>query len=156
MRALVIICCLLLAACSATALPTRPPGPTRGVPTGTPDSTATTTVTPIAISNGSPAPTATIPRLRDCPAAPPSHLIVHERGQVVNGENLNLRRGPGTNYDIVTGIEPGEVFWVLDGPACAGAYTWYRVRYATGEVFYEGWIAEGDFEGYYVAPYLPG
>ncbi len=65
-------------------------------------------------------------------------------------ERLNIRSGPGTNNPVVGQLAIGELFIVVEGPACSNRYTWYRVL--AGEV--DGWVAEGDFEEYYVAPYL--
>mgnify|MGYP001108983322 CR=1 FL=1 len=92
--------------------------------------------------------------ISNCPNAPRIRLIVQERGQVteVDERRLNMRLGPGTDYAIVRRIEPGEVFFVLDGPECAEVYSWFRVRYGDQA----GWIAEGDPEAYYVQPFLPG
>ncbi len=91
-----------------------------------------------------------------CPGTPPTRMILQQRGRVLQLDNsgeesLNLRAGPGTNYRILTKINQRELFLVLDGPACAEDYVWYRVRY--GE--FSGWVAEGDLTQYYIEPYLP-
>jgi len=94
-----------------------------------------------------------ITRTPPCDDAPMTRLIIQERGRVTdNGEDLNLRRGPGTDQQIIERIEPGEIFLVLDGPTCSEEYVWYQINYR-GTL---GWIAEGDFEQYYTEPYLPG
>jgi len=87
-----------------------------------------------------------------CPRAPQTRLIIQERARVTDTESLNLRAGPGTDFEILARIEPGNDFFVLEGPTCAEVYSWYRVRHRRQE----GWIAEGDLETYYVTPYLPG
>jgi uncharacterized protein YgiM (DUF1202 family) len=157
MRELLTFACLLfiLAACN-TLTPTRTPSRIINPPTTVP-------ITPMGLDvdnqpANTPEPTATLPRIQDCPAAPPIQLIVQERGQVTEYDTLNLRRGPGVTYDIVIRMNPGDNFVVLDGPACAGGYTWFRVRYRNlgNKLFYEGWIAEGDIESYFAVPYLPG
>jgi uncharacterized protein YgiM (DUF1202 family) len=158
MREILTFACLLfiLAACN-TLTPTRTPSRIINPPTTVP-------ITPMGLDAdnqpaNTPEPTPTLPRIQDCPAAPPIQLIVQERGQVTdNNDTLNLRRGPGTNYDVVTRMNPGDNFVVLDGPACAGDYTWFRIRYKDfrTDLFYEGWIAEGDIESYFAVPYLPG
>ena len=158
MRELLSFACLMLilAACNSltpTRTPSRIINPPTAVPT-MPD--ATDADSP---PENVPAPSPTQPRIQDCPAAPPIQLIVQERGQVTdNNDTLNLRVGPGTNYDVVTRMNPGDTFVVLDGPACAGDYTWFRIRFRDFEndIFYEGWIAEGDFESYFAVPYLSG
>ena len=88
-----------------------------------------------------------------CPSAPPVRLIIQERGRVTdNNETLNLREGPGVSFDVLTALEPRDEFVVIDGPSCDGAFAWFRVRFGTRF----GWLAEGDFEDYYVEPYLTG
>jgi len=88
-----------------------------------------------------------------CSDAPQSRLIVLERGQVSdNGEPLNLRAGPGTDFDVLDQLEPLDIFLILDGPVCAETYTWYRVEFEEQV----GWIAEGDLREYYAEPYLSG
>lgn len=92
--------------------------------------------------------------VENCASAPRIRLIIQERGRVtdVNDERLNIRSGPGTDYGVIGFIEPGDIFFVLDGPECAEIFSWFRVRHAARV----GWIAEGDPEQYYVEPYLPG
>lgn len=88
-----------------------------------------------------------------CATAPPVRLIIQERGRVTrNNERLNLRAGPGVDYEAVALLEEGAIFFVLDGPACSGEFTWFRVRIRGRE----GWLAEGDQQQYYVEPYLAG
>jgi len=90
-----------------------------------------------------------------CEGSPESFLIVGERGRVTytnDDETLNLRSGPGVDYSILVQIEPLESFFVLDGPQCAGGYTWFQVDYK-GRI---GWIAEGDENQYYAEPFLTG
>ncbi|GAB5491067.1 MAG: hypothetical protein Phog2KO_12820 [Phototrophicaceae bacterium] len=88
-----------------------------------------------------------------CPSAPPVRLIIQERGRVTdNNETLNLREGPGISFDVLTALEPRDEFVVIDGPSCDGEFAWFRVRFETRF----GWLAEGDFEDYYVEPYLTG
>jgi hypothetical protein len=142
MREILTFACLLfiLAACN-TLTPTRTPSRIINPPTTVP-------ITPMGLvadnqPANTPEPTPTLPRIQDCPAAPPIQLILQERGQVTdNNDTLNLRAN----------------FVVLDGPACAGDYTWFRIRYKDfrTDLFYEGWIAEGDIESYFAVPYLPG
>ena len=107
----------------------------------------------------SPAPTAAAwPTLTPhiyCAGALESILVVGERGRVTltaDGKWLNLRAGPGTQYDVIAQMAPRHDFLVLDGARCAGPYAWYLVEYRG----IEGWIAEG-FEGqYYAEPWLTG
>ena len=96
-------------------------------------------------------PTATQIR---CGDAPQQRLVVFERGRVTDDddETLNLRAGSGVNFDILTRLEPGELFFVLEGPVCSGGFLWFRVQ--AGAIV--GWLAEGDDESYYTEPYLTG
>lgn len=90
-----------------------------------------------------------------CEDAPESFLVIAERGRVTKtdgDETLNLRSGPGTDYEILVQIEPLETFYVLDGVQCSGGYAWFQIDYK-GDV---GWIAEGDEDQYYAEPYLTG
>lgn len=88
-----------------------------------------------------------------CQSAPPTHLILHERGQVTNEDPqpLNIRSQPGLDGRIAAVLRSLDIFFVIEGPRCADDYTWFKVR--VGDV--EGWIAEGEPGLYYVEPYLP-
>lgn len=84
-----------------------------------------------------------------------SILIVGERGRVTltdDGKPLNLRAGPGTDFNVIAQLAPLHDFLVLDGARCAGAYAWYQVDYR-GMV---GWIAESFAGQYYAEPWLTG
>jgi len=137
--------CLLVTACSTglaivpnntTPLPPTPVS-TRALPTDTPF------VMPTPLPSASPV----------CEGAPPTRLILNERGRVLPDDPrpVNLRSDPGTANRTVTSIPILEIFYVLDGPVCSGDYAWFKIQYR----HYEGWIAEGDFTSYYVEPYLP-
>lgn len=98
-------------------------------------------------------PIAATQEIIDCPSAPAIRLIIQERGRVTdNSETLNLREGPGVSFDILTALDPNDEFVVIAGPSCDGEFSWFRVRFGTRF----GWLAEGDFEDYYVEPYLTG
>jgi hypothetical protein len=74
-------------------------------------------------------------------------------GRVVptNGQPLRVRTAPGG--EIVTQLQPSDVFVTLAGPQCQGGYAWWQIRTAEG---FEGWAAEGGPpEGYFVEPYTP-
>ena len=67
-----------------------------------------------------------------CAGAPPSILIIGERGRVTrtdDGRWLNLRAGPGTANDVLAQLAPFEGFMVLDGVECDGPYAWYQIEY---------------------------
>jgi hypothetical protein len=88
-----------------------------------------------------------------CESAPPTYLILHERGQVTNEDPqpLNIRSEPGLGGRIVAVLHSLDIFLVIDGPRCADDYTWFKIR-SNGV---EGWIAEGEPGLYYVEPYIP-
>lgn len=87
-----------------------------------------------------------------CESAPPTYLILHERGQVTDDDPkpLNLRDAPSLEGERVAVLQTLDIFLVIDGPRCADNYTWFKVR--AGGV--EAWIAEGEQKLYYVQPYL--
>ena len=149
---LILLILLALSACTTmpTATPTRQSTGVTAIPVINFDETDTPQTTePIDI-------TATIVATQEtisCPSAPPIRLIIQERGRVTdNNETLNLRNGPGVSFEILTALDPRDEFVVIGGPSCDGEFSWFRVRF--GRLF--GWLAEGDFEDYYVEPYLTG
>lgn len=148
----------------------------RGINTTDTETVTPTTETPLPRLTATPAPTllptATIVAIllpgRDatpfafpsavgsapvCNSAPPTYLIVDERGQVTDEDPqpLNIRNAPGLDGRIVAVLHSLDVFFVIDGPRCADEYTWFRVRFNG----VEGWIAEGERGLYYARPYLP-
>jgi len=169
LRRLILMCALcgslvLLSACNTRGAD----APTDTTPT---DATPTDATSTAQVSTGGPntapaaataAPTRTpadtvrfAPPV--CAGAPPTRLILYERGRVTeNGRGLNLRRQPGTQSIQLAMLEPGDVFLVLAGPQCTDNYTWYFVRGENDDGNYEGWIAEGDLSEYYTEQYLPG
>lgn len=54
-------------------------------------------------------------------------------------DRLNLRSGPGLDYEIVDKLERGERVTLLEGPRKESGYSWWRVRAADGA---EGWAVE--------------
>lgn len=163
-----LLLCVLLSACN-TRQPTA--GETVSASTNTPTAeTPRATVTRGATQTQTSAPSATpqpsetptpfvfaqvaAEPARPCPDAPPTRMILHERGRVLDDDprELRMRSSPGVNNSIVMTLPLKAVFLVLDGPRCADTYTWFYVRYRNSE----GWIAEGEEEFYYIEPYLPG
>lgn len=110
--------------------------------------TPTPRVIPFVINTFIPSPTPA------CEGQPQTRLIVGERGIVSDEdpEDLNVREEPGTAHKILGILKTNSIFTVVEGPRCAGDYVWYRVTYRS----LDGWIAEGDSNLYYVAPYFPG
>lgn len=70
------------------------------------------------------------------------------------GDQLNVRQGPGTAYTIVGKLPDGARVSVLDGPRYADGFTWWKIRAATG---LEGWAVEGVIDnGALLQTLLPG
>lgn len=72
-----------------------------------------------------PAPTAT-----SAPTALPSVTV----GVVTSGQNVNLRGGPGTNFELLDSVVPGTQVTLLDTSADG---QWHNVRLEDGT---EGWM----------------
>jgi uncharacterized protein YgiM (DUF1202 family) len=97
-----------------------------------------------------------VTRLPICEDAPRPRLIVGERGRVSMEDMrpLNVRSGPGTDMRIIGRLEVGDIFRVVDGPRCGNNFVWFLVQRLDGSL--QGWAAEGEFNFYYVEPYLTG
>lgn len=119
------------------------------LPTLTPTNTLQPTDVPTVIAVATRRP----PPPPPCPGARISRLLPGEKGFVLfdDSRSVNVRRGAGTQFEIRDQLNVGEDFDVLEGPRCVGPYAWYRVSYRNGIA--EGWIAEGDQNGYFVAPF---
>jgi hypothetical protein len=107
---------------------------------------ATATPTRIVFVS-SPNPTAIT--VVNCPGFLPSRLVVGQKGRVTPGDPNRLRQSPG-NTRIVGQIPGGEIFDVLEGPACVDGKAWWRVHWSG----IEGWTAEGENSVYWLEPYL--
>jgi len=61
-----------------------------------------------------------------------------------------VREQPSTSANISGYIDPGQQVDILEGPACAEGWIWWKVR--ERDTSLEGWTAEGDVNGYWVIP----
>ncbi|HSF83483.1 MAG TPA: SH3 domain-containing protein [Anaerolineales bacterium] len=63
----------------------------------------------------------------------------------------NVRQGPGLDSQQLTGIEPGTIFMIIDGSACANNWFWWKVELNLGLA---GWVAEGgdNIDLYFICP----
>lgn len=79
-----------------------------------------------------------------CLGALPSQLYPGIEGIVLDTDlrPVNVRSGPGTEFERIDQIRPNETFNVLAGPTCVERIAWFRVSYFNGSR--QGWIAEGD------------
>ena len=100
-------------------------------------------------------PLRTDAQARSCPGAPQLRLTVGMQGQVAApgpGEttsNLRVRLAPGTNAKVLGRIHSGDTFKVTDGPICTENLAWWKIATDSG---LEGWVAEGDNNGYFIEP----
>ncbi|NWG18008.1 MAG: SH3 domain-containing protein [Chloroflexi bacterium] len=70
------------------------------------------------------------------------------------GDNLNLRLGPGTNFEIIGKLPSGARVTLLEGPRFAEGLTWWKIRAASG---IEGWAVESvNDNGTRLQTLLPG
>ncbi len=87
-----------------------------------------------------------------CPDSPLSQLRVGNAAYVSFDPPLanRVRAEPNRQARRVGQIEPGEIVLVLEGPACADAWVWWKVQSnSTGLL---GWTAEGDENDYWLLP----
>jgi len=61
-----------------------------------------------------------------------------------------VRENPGTGQRVLGLIFPGESFVVLDGPACANGWVWWKVRAHKDGL--TGWTVEGSAGTYWLVP----
>ncbi len=102
-----------------------------------PSPTASRTSTPLPAS---PSPSATA-ALTDTPVPTPtatSTPSIVEAG--INVPGLNVRSGPGRQYNPVDQLSQGERAEVL-GQANIGDGQWWKIRYSSGTDLFEGWIS---------------
>ncbi|MBL8154224.1 MAG: TIR domain-containing protein [Anaerolineae bacterium] len=103
------------------------------------------------------APTPT-PAPANCPDTTlPSRLYAGARGRVLTEGDpspVMVRQGPGTGFDRVGRVSPGQTFQVVGGPECSQGITWFQITYGIGAV--QGWLAEGVDGVYFVEPILSG
>jgi hypothetical protein len=131
-RALPIVACLVLAACTFPALATPTPSPTPS-PTPTPSATLTPTPEPTA----TPIPT---PGEADVPTFAGGELVE----TTIDG--MRVRQRPGTDSPVIAGLLPLRAsLEVVMGPILNDGLGWYLVNAADERDlgFEEGWIAAG-------------
>jgi hypothetical protein len=89
---------------------------------------------------------------KGCPGAAPQRVMIGKQASVcTQSDDLIVRKGPGLDGKVLTGIEPGTNFMITDGPACADNWFWWKVELDSG---LEGWVAEGgdDIDPYFICP----
>jgi len=55
------------------------------------------------------------------------------------GDLLNLRSGPGTNYDVIDQLPNGEAVELREGPQQVNGLSWWRIETTAGQI---GWVVE--------------
>jgi hypothetical protein len=91
-----------------------------------------------------------------CPGAPPQRVAIgdHARVTFTNGTALNVRQNPGGT--IVAIFPEGTEFDVIGGPQCQSNFSWWRIQGQLEGTTFVGWVAEGDFDDYYLEPFANG
>jgi SH3-like domain-containing protein len=86
----------------------------------------------------------------DCPSAPASIIGVEMEVIVAPGiGTLNVRALPARDTGVVSRVSAGVRLRAISEASCNGHYLWRRVELANGT---RGWVAEGDWDGYYLIP----
>jgi uncharacterized protein YgiM (DUF1202 family) len=67
-----------------------------------------------------------------------------------SGQQLSLRAQPSTNGALITRVDPGRQFTVVNGPQNASGFTWYQIRSDDGTL--EGWAADGTGDTRWLSP----
>lgn len=123
--------CLLIFASACSAFPSTAPTPVIIVVTATPNTIAT--VTPIATPNAQPtrstdATNAPAPATTNSafPTKPTAVKYVQAK------QDINIRKGPSTNYDIVGGVYAGQTAQVTGVSSADGQ--WWRVLCPDGSI----------------------
>ncbi|GEM_PF-2975236 len=80
-----------------------------------------------------------------CPSALPHRLVDADYGLII-GDGLRMRDNPTLGATLITQLDEGQAFEVLDGPTCADAYTWWQI--AVDDV--TGWVVQGSDTEYWV------
>lgn len=166
-----ILSVLLLSACSPeppTSVPSTPTVPTVPTPqsptavalASSPTGTSTlpaqlaVTLTPWPTATRSPTPSSTpTPTAVPYPACSGSGPYKFVTGQLVNVSSEEpdpnrVRALPSQSARILDLAQPGQLLLILDGPACADGYIWWKVQvWHTGQArdqMTTGWTVEGD------------
>ncbi len=140
---------LAATACGSTPTPAAPTAapavassPAPGAPTLTvtpaPKATDTPTPTVTPTPTNTPQPTST-PVPASTPTSTETPTPMPTAGAEINVATLNVRGGPGTEYEKIGLLQKGDGVWVL-GQTANG---WYEVRWEKDGEVYEGWIT-GD------------
>lgn len=73
------------------------------------------------------------------------------RGEIVSADNLNVREGPGTEFDSVTKVAPGSAVSIFAADTNRSNELWYNIGFTDENgVEFKGWVLsrwvdDGDF-----------
>jgi hypothetical protein len=86
-----------------------------------------------------------------CEGTLPSILAIGSVAQIANTDGIALRVRDVAGGNVLTEINEGTEFVVVDGPECLNGYTWWQIRVdGDDSAPIVGWSAEGDNEDYWV------
>jgi uncharacterized protein YgiM (DUF1202 family) len=104
-----------------------------------------TTATRSAMLVASPTPTPSTASTPTPPRPPttPTASAWKATHRVAGNEAVNLRAGPGTNFDVVRVLDPGTPLQFLGETQQAGGATWLHLALQDGT---QGWIRSIDLE----------
>ena len=110
------------------------------------------TPTPVATSTQAYGSPTSVTPWQACPGARLSQLSVGMQAYISYDppEANRVRSDPNTNARILGWIYPGEKVEILDGPACANNWVWWKIR--SLETGLTGWTSEGDQSAYWLLP----
>src|SRR5579871_292007 len=92
----------------------------------------------------------TMAQQQECPARTRTVLALGNSAQalrpIVLHQDLNPTGGAmlDPNSPVISHVDAGSIFQVLDGPFCARSSAWWRIQ---SEIGTRGWIAETDANG---------
>ncbi|MBZ0279104.1 MAG: SH3 domain-containing protein [Anaerolineae bacterium] len=70
------------------------------------------------------------------------------------GDQLNVRLGPGRDFDVVARLNDGERVTLIEGPRAADGFAWWKIRTSVG---IEGWVVESvEDNGVRLQTLIPG
>lgn len=139
-------------------LPSSAPA-TTPVPGSAPTSTAVEKQSPTRTQDPTPTKTAN-PTGFSCPNAPDLRLQVGDSARVTinNGLPLRVRQEPNIDKDnVLTELKEGTQFKITDGPMCVtskdrrSTFVFWMIEISDKRI--KGWVAEGDWEDYFIEPW---
>lgn len=101
------------------------------------------------------------------PAAFSIVSYANERQATINGSNVNVRNGAGTNYASIAKLSFGTAVTVIGEQAAADGVTWYQIRFNSGGAAMTGFtsgayikfpvviVNDGNFENYMTSQGFP-